>query len=35
MAEDVDPSSAALGARGLTRTFGAVVAVDDVDLAVP
>ena len=34
-APDADPSSAALGARGLTRTFGAVVAVDDVDLAVP
>jgi branched-chain amino acid transport system ATP-binding protein len=29
-----DPASAALGVEGLTRTFGEVVAVDDVDLAV-
>ncbi|MDZ7702289.1 MAG: ABC transporter ATP-binding protein [Halobacteriales archaeon] len=30
-----EPEDAALGTVGLTRTFGAVVAVDDVDLAVP
>ncbi|MFB6170326.1 MAG: ABC transporter ATP-binding protein [Haloarculaceae archaeon] len=29
------PEAAALGARGLTRTFGELVAVDHVDLAVP
>jgi branched-chain amino acid transport system ATP-binding protein len=29
-----DPSQAALGAKGLTRTFGGLVAVDHVDLAV-
>jgi len=30
-----DPEAAALGTSGLTRTFGALVAVDSVDLAVP
>ncbi|MFB6297531.1 MAG: ABC transporter ATP-binding protein [Salinirussus sp.] len=30
-----DPTEAALGTRALTRTFGSVVAVDDVSLAVP
>jgi len=30
-----DPASAALGVEGLTRTFGEVVAVDDVSLGVP
>lgn len=32
---DPAPEHAALGTSGLTRTFGALVAVDDVDLAVP
>lgn len=31
---ETDPSEAALGAKGLTRTFGGFVAVDRVDLAV-
>jgi branched-chain amino acid transport system ATP-binding protein len=30
-----DPTGAALGTENLTRTFGSVVAVDDVGLAVP
>ena len=30
----VDPAGAAIGCRGVTRTFGRVTAVDDVDLAV-
>lgn len=29
-----DPSATMLGAKGLTRTFGSLVAVDNVDLAV-
>jgi branched-chain amino acid transport system ATP-binding protein len=34
-AADPDPREAALGTRGLTKRFGGVVAVDDVDLSVP
>ena len=30
----VDPAAAAIGCRGVTRTFGRVTAVDDIDLAV-
>ena len=30
----VDPAAAAIGCRGVTKTFGRVTAVDDVDLAV-
>ena len=30
----VDPTAAAIGCRGVTKTFGRVTAVDDVDLAV-
>jgi len=32
---DLSPESAALGTRDLSRSFGAVVAVDSVNLAVP
>ena len=32
---DLAPEDAALGTSGLTRSFGALVAVDSVDLAVP
>lgn len=30
----IDPDDAAIGCRNITKTFGSVVAVDDVDLAV-
>ncbi|MGQ4555384.1 ATP-binding cassette domain-containing protein [Halobellus sp. GM3] len=33
--DGVDPQSAALGATGLTKRFGGIVAVDHVELAVP
>jgi branched-chain amino acid transport system ATP-binding protein len=32
---EADPTSAVLGVDGLTRTFGSVLAVDDLSLAVP
>ena len=32
---DLRPEDAALGTTGLTRSFGALVAVDSVDLAIP
>ncbi|GGM62353.1 branched-chain amino acid transport system ATP-binding protein [Halarchaeum rubridurum] len=34
MSDDADPRSAALGTEGLSKHFGGIVAVDEVDLAV-